>query len=65
VGSRTAARRDRARRAPAGLRPTGPNTIEADGAHYVSPSRTLVGVYADLLRVLEPGDLADLLGAVN
>lgn len=39
--------------------------IEVDGAYYVSPTRTVVGVYASLLSVLESADLAELLSAVN
>jgi len=39
--------------------------VSMDGAYYVSPTRTVVGMGADLLRVLEPGDLAELLRAAN
>ena len=38
-------------------------TTEIDGAYYVSPGRTLVGIYADLLGTLQPEDLADLLSS--
>jgi hypothetical protein len=40
-------------------------TVEIDGAHYVSPGRTVVGIYADLLGTLQPEDLAELLSTTT
>lgn len=40
-------------------------TVEVDGAHYVSPIRTAVGVYADLLGTLTAEDLAALFAAAG
>ncbi|WP_219414449.1 flagellar basal body protein FliL [Pseudonocardia nigra] len=35
-------------------------TVGADGAHYVSPGRTAIALYAEVLRALEPEDIAEL-----
>jgi hypothetical protein len=40
-------------------------TTEVDGLHYVSPVRTVVGIYADVLGVLDREDLAALINAAR
>ena len=40
-------------------------TVEVDGAHYVSPGQTAINLYGDILGVLEPQDVRDLLDAMG
>ncbi|MBC8091492.1 MAG: hypothetical protein H7Y15_06045, partial [Pseudonocardia sp.] len=40
-------------------------TAEVDGRFYVSPVRTVVGIYGDLFAVLDRQDLVDLINATR
>jgi len=52
----------RATRAALGLRVV---VVEDDGQYYVSPARTLAGLGVDVLKTLQPADVAHLAAAAD